>query len=607
MKRAVAVALLLLAHAAWAKGDKKSADSDDDSGDDTSISDEDSDEDKGDVKVSDEDTDKTPTNTLPAKQDLTGHDLGSHKKANEFERDRFFVDKIDTKDTRNGTLVQGSITSTSFAYSESGGSYGSMIPGSNASSFSRLFTDLRLQTDFRHISASAWEARVDARLRFVDTPSPTSDLFNPATPTHVQSGLTGQNEYELRELWLIRNGVRTDVIIGRQFIADLAAVKIDGVRIDYAQSKEFTLLGFGGLYPLRGSRSLTTDYVDLKDSSGKSVGQFVGAAGFGAAYRTDLAYGSFGGVVLDPVQGGETPRVFATANGYWRFGPTLDLYHYVILDLVRSSGPTSLGGGSTGITNLSLGANFKPTQRLRATASLNRVDTDTLNLQANAFLTQPGAATNVINNEVFFARLATTQVRGSVSAGLGELQRFEITMALAYRDRPAFSLTSPDGTSILAAIPDATSVEVYGSITDRRSIYDMRLGADFVRTYAVGSSTSTTAFSRSEVLAVRAFAARDLDSGKGEWDGEITYATTKDSNIGTTCMSVTTATDLANCYGGSNGTILSAGGTFYYRFNSDWFGIVSAYLSETTLARAGMPADPAILGLTGFLRLAYRY
>jgi len=632
MKRWLALALVLAAVApAWGKGDKKSdkkaakadkdktddatASDDSDDSDDTSDDSDDSEKPKKKAasksasKSSGDDSatvtedgsgeqEKPATNMLPAKQDLTGHDLGSAKKTNEFEKERFFVDKIDTRATEKGTLVQGSISSTSFAYTESGGNYGNMA-GPDAATYSRLFTDLRLQTDFRHISASRWDARIDTRVRFVDTPAASvSSNFTPYYPApHVQSGLTGQNEYELRELWLIRNGVRTDVIIGRQFIPDLAAIKIDGVRVDYAMSREFTLLGFGGLYPLRGSRSLSTDYIDLRDSNGKNLGQFIGAGGFGAAYRTELAYGSFGRVVLDPVQGGEVPRVFGTATGYWRLGSTLDLYHFAVVDFFGKN--DALGAGSAGFTNLSGGANYKPNPRLRATASINRVDTETLNVQAQAFLSQPQPNTNnVVQNELFLKRLATTQLRGSVSAGLGDLQRFEVTVAMSYRMRPSFNLTAPDGMTT-TPIKEASGAEVYGSFTDRRSIADMRLGFDFVRTFLDGD----LAYSRSDVLALRAFAARELASGKGEWEAEVSYASTKDANT----ASGTGCTTIADCYGATTGTILSFGGTFYYRFNRDWLGIASAYLSDTSLKQMGNPADPTIIGLTGFGRIAYRF
>ncbi|HTR55787.1 MAG TPA: hypothetical protein VMJ10_34155 [Kofleriaceae bacterium] len=615
-------------HRAWADNGKHAKgddDSDDEDSSDDDQGDKDSDKDKGkadkkkadddsDASVSDSDEDEDQdkpkpktggtANTLPEKQDLTGHDLGSSKQGNEFERDRFFVDKADTRKTEKGTLTQGSLTWTNFAYKESGGDLpaaaGGTTPGANNGSFSQLFTDLRLQTDFRHIAASRWEARVDARVRFVDTPDQTSTPgFNPVQATHIQSGFDGQNEYELRELWLIRNGDRTDVIIGRQFIADLAAVKIDGIRIDYAQSKEFTLLGFGGLYPLRGSRSITTDYTDLRDSNDKDIGQFVGAGGFGAAYRTPAAYGSFGGVVLAPFAG-EEPRIFGTANGYWRFGSQLDLYHFAVVDLLGNN--DALGAGNAGLTDLSVGANWKPNPRLRGTLSLNRVDTETLNVQANAFLSQPAAmGGTAIQNEVYIARLATSELRGSLSAGLGELQRFQITSAIAYRERPGFDLT-PIGAMAGTAVhlDPASSVEVYASVTDRRSVADMRLGADFITTFAVDNIP----YSRTDVTAVRAFAGRELASGKGEWEAEVAASTTKDTS---TTVMTTMCTSATTCFGSSSGTIISAGGTLYYRFNRDWLGIANLYVTQTALTPTGGQADPAILGLTGFARVAYRF
>ena len=73
-----------------------------------------------------------------------------------------------------------------------------------------------------------------------------------------------------------------------------------------------------------------------------------------------------------------------TSTGYWRINPTLDFYHFALIDVVSSYGSQ--------LTNLSAGLNYKPTQRLRLTASFNRVDVDTLNIQAAQFFTDPGAA-----------------------------------------------------------------------------------------------------------------------------------------------------------------------------------------------------------------------
>jgi hypothetical protein len=561
-----------------------------------------------------------PGDALPEKQDLSGHDLGTQKRENEFERDRFFVDKTDSNVTEKGTLVQGSLTSTSFIYHES--ATGNLavpatstakeaaVPG--ASPYTRLYTDLRLQTDFRHIGGGQWDARVDVRGRLVDEPGVANAGFVAATTPESQSGLLGKNEADLKELWLVRNGVRSDLFFGRQYIPDLGAVKIDGLRVDYAASPKFTLLGFGGLYPLRGSRSIDTDYVikdtvlvaDPKNAGAflsKTDSRFVGAAsgGFGGAYRTLDSYGSLGGVVIAPlssVPAQEDPRVFLTSNGYWRFGPQLDLYHLAIVDVVGSNAVNA------GLTNLSLGLNYKPDQRLRATLSFNRVDTETLNIQAQAFLQNPDPGATFVQNESYLQRIATNEGRASLSAGLGQLQRFELTAAVSYRYRGDVTLSAPPpatGTATTVALPAAQSVEVYGSITDRRSIGDFRLGLDGSRIFGVGSST----YQRTEATTVRLSIAREF--GHGEWDLEAAYNTTKDDSAGTACDG-----QLLNCFGAAKSSIVSGGGNLYYRFTRDWFAMASGFLNYTAIRHVDTTTsadDPPITGVTGFFRIAYRF
>jgi hypothetical protein len=596
----LALALAMVSPArSWAK--PKPAD---DADDDVSVSDDDTKADAGDdarpakkkkKKADDADTSSSGLQ----KQDLSGHDLGTTKKENAFERDRFFVDKTDTNKTEKGTLVQGSLTSTSFGYHESGGTIapvGANVP--SASQFNRLFTDLRLQTDFRHIGAGPWDARVDVRGRVVTDPGSVTPGYTPANNSTSQSGFLGQNELEIKELWLLRNGVRSDLFFGRQFIPDLGGVKIDGVRIDYASSAKFTLLGFGGLYPIRGSRSITSDYTLLESNppARTEAGHLTGAGGFGAAYRTLDAYGSFGGVALAPLAA-ESPRVFGTSTGYWRAGPKLDFYHFAVIDLVGSNAV------NTGLTNLSLGLNYKPDQRLRGTLSFNRVDTETLNVQAQAFLSNPDPGLNVVQNEAYLQRIATNEARSSLSAGLGELQRFEVTAAIAYRRRGDITLTAPPqttGTQAETHIPAAQSVEVYGAITDRRSFKDLRLGADGSRIFGVGSAT----FQRTSSLTLRAFAAHEIAGGQGEWEAEVAYSNTRDDDAGKMCM------DISTCFGASQTTILSLGGNLYYRFNRDWFAMGSLFLNRTSITEVQMAMatkDPAVTGLSGFLRIAYRF
>ncbi len=537
------------------------------------------------------------------KQDLTGHDQSGTDKSNMFEKDRFFVDKVDDKKTSKGTLVQGSLTSTTFAYKEGGGQLAPATAATPAASqFSRIFTDLRLQSDFRHLGGGKWDARADVRARAVASPG-ASTANGQLTPqaSSSQSGLLGENELDVRELWLIRSGKRSDVIFGRQFIADLAGVKIDGLRVDYASSEKLTFLGFAGLFPIRGSRSIDTDYTPLisnpdPDNNGAraAAGRFTGTGGFGAAYRTPTAYGSFGGVVQAPLQA-ESPRVFGVAQGYWRANPKVDFYHFLVLDLVGSN------TDNAGLTNLSLGANFKPDQRLRATVALNRVDTETLNVQANAFLQDPdvsAAAGNIVQNEAFLARVAQNSARASISAGLGNLQRFEITVATALRYRgeivlPALGMGGTDTT-----LPAGKSVEVFGGISDRRSFKKLRIGLDGSRIFKVGGDS----YQRTSSNMFRAFVARELGDGHGEWEAEASYTKTKDDQVGTVCD----GTSQLTCFGSASSTGLMLGGNVYYRFNRDWFGMTSLFLTRQSVSTM-TGADPTITGLSGFLRAAYRF
>ena len=169
-----------------------------------------------------------------------------------FEKDRFFVDKVDTEKTAKGTLIQGSLASSTFVYNRDR----RRLPMDDA-----VGNDAR-RSALLHRSPPADRLPPHQR-RPVGGPDrrarPRASPPRPARPRtarrpHVPvRASTGQNEYELREPWLFRSGKRSDVSLGRQFIADLGAIKFDGLRIDYA-SAEATLLGFGGLYPVRGSR-----------------------------------------------------------------------------------------------------------------------------------------------------------------------------------------------------------------------------------------------------------------------------------------------------------------------------------------------------------------
>jgi len=616
MKIALALALVLVAVApAWAQ--KKGEDEEkSEKTDDEEATDEDAGEatpsGTGKDAAKEEEAPDTTDEALRPKQDLTGHDLGTKKRENEFERDRFFVDKIDTDKTENGTLVQGSIASSTFFYAESGGNYQN-LQGGNASNTgpARFFTELRLQTDFRHIAASRWDARADARVRVVNTPAnDVSEGVTVTTPANrVQSGLTGQNEYEIRELWIIRAGKRSDFFFGRQFIPDLGGLKIDGLRLDYALSSKFTVLTFAGLFPVRGSRSLDTDYVDLKAADGNAAGKIVTTGGGGVAYRTINSYGAVGAVAQVPLER-EQARLYATSNGYYRGGSKVDMYHLVLVDFIGAAAASA--PGHIKFTNVSLGTNFKPDPRLRITASFHRVDTETLNVQAGAFLSALDASeagNKVVQNEAYIVRLATNMARLGVSAGLGTQQRFEISVAGTFRNRPQFTLITPDPMTEDITLQAANSVEIWAGVVDRHFFFDTRVGIDASRAFRVGD----LAYQRSIAEMYRLFVNRLIQDGRGEWEAELSYSRIADSvlGMGTGCglgvMGTNSWPLVVDCYGTSNNTILSATGQLFYRIKEDWFGIGNMSIMRITNKRSDQIEDPAVLGFTGFVRIAKRF
>jgi hypothetical protein len=548
--------------------------------------------------------DETSTDSLGDQKGADRVDASESKvdrtNSNTFEKDRFFIDKIDTAETEEKTLFQGNLISSTFFYNESGGqadgNAGTGGGGAN-SKYSRMFTDLRLQLDARHIRGGRWLARADVRGRGVPGGTKPSGYAGTET-SKIQSGLTGESELEVKELWVARPGDRTDLFIGRQTIADLGAVKIDGIRFDYAKSDKVTLLGFAGAYPLRGSRSIDTDYPVLRRSS-KELGRTPPiAAGFGAAYRTPLAYGSLGGGAIAPLKG-EKPRIFVTSTGYYRTGPKLDLYHFGLIDVVSE--------GGFAINNLSGGLNYRPSPALRATASINHVDTETLEVQARVFLDPNDAAR--LRNDDEVRRISSTQAQGGLSVGLGKTQQVEISVAVNGRYRPEVAIEY--GGANPYVFKEARSVDVLGQIV-HRDLFNSRIGVDVIRSFSIGQTSA-----RSSFLTLRGFVSREFRQGRGSWEADLAYSTTKDevapAQVFNPAMPLV---DPTIDFGRSNASTIQGNGSVYYRLRTSWFLLgnlgVGRFSLKSVVPVPGMDApqtqnDPGVLSISVFGRIAYRF
>ncbi|MEZ4369001.1 MAG: hypothetical protein R2939_22380, partial [Kofleriaceae bacterium] len=398
-------------------------------------------------------------------------------------------------------------------------------------------------------------------------------------------------EAELRELTLTRIGDTSRIVIGRQIVSELAAHRLDGVRVDLIRSEKLTLLGFAGAHPARVSRSIGFDYPRVRDEGGDAVGRLLPiTAGAGAAYRVEKAYGAAGLVTVIPGKG-EAPRAFLTTNGYLRTSPQLDVYHYGLIDVVGDAG--------FALTNLSAGADYRPRDRVRLSAALHRVDADTLDILARNFLSTPTTA-GAVENGTQVRRIASNQARLGLSVSLGQIEQIEVSTAFAVRQRGEIDL-SDDPAVMGDVLPASQAGELWGQVV-HRELLGSRIGFDLSRTFGVGGQL----YNRSTSLAVRAFVSREFAGGRGEWDAQLGYGTAKDDATGNTC----TVASVIDCYGASSSKTLSAVGTVYYLVRPSIFVLGTLDVSSTsgeTVASGMTVSDPAVVGLAAYLRLAYRY
>jgi hypothetical protein len=513
--------------------------------------------------------------------------------------ERFFVFK--PSDDRDVTDWSGTLTSSSFFYGERASGTdplvipdngGIQLPAAVDSPRNRLFTDLRARATGRHISGSHWDVRADTRIRLV----PNAD---------TQSGQFSDNEYDVRELFFGRDGENTDFYLGRQFVNELAAVKVDGLKIDHEKNARWHVLGFAGLYPVRGSRSIDTDYPTGIDAAGNETGRVMPAtAGLGASYRLERAYGSLGVVGIlplgDDVDTGEaeTQRIFATSTGYWRQSVELDIYHFAVID--------ATGANGAALTNLTVGLNYVPSGNLRVNAQVISIDTETLNVQAQTRLENPqtpgGSEASIVVNNIAVARLAQQEARLSVSGSFLR-RRFEVFAIGAARRRPEVVLPLEDGTMDVV-IEEAQAADVTIGVVDRRSIKDLRLGLSYSRAFGLGNQN----VNRSEFQVVNLNALKDLRNGKASVEGRLTYVSSSDDNNDMACLS---PLDPLQCYGTSTASTFTLGLMGTYRIDRDWLGILSTNIGTQSITVEDAMQErlslPRILTLSAFFRLAYRF
>ncbi len=525
----------------------------------------------------------------------------------------------DAGTAEDDTAFFGSITSSSLYYSESAQptlvGVGPMAArADNASPIERVFTDLRLRLQADHISGGELDFKSDIRGRFQAKRCAPRNGF---PCLRSQSGTLGGTEVDIREFYLRYRGPKYNIVAGRQFMPEVAAIKFDGIRYQQTADPNMQYFGFAGLYPSRGSRNLGGDYPtvlsDPANPASTPARLLPAVAGVGATYNRGRLYGSIGAAgilprgkeVITPEKPGvlatslvERNRFLVSSNGYWSQSETTDIYHYIVLDVAGSSG--------AGISNISLGVNHRPTTGVNLFAQINRVDTETLNVHAQNRLEPVNPDTPLaLGNNWYVQRVAQESLRAGASSAFSQ-NRFQITASGNLRRRPEIDLRRNGDNGDELTLPLSQALDITINFVDRKSFERFRIGASVTRSAGFGGDN----LDRSESTFGVVNATRPLLNGKGEMELNINYMQGADDRFDVDCPLAINM--LLQCYGTSKNTTFGAGGMLFYRPDKNWYamGMLSAARQSLTteiLLAEGPKKVPAITMITAFARLGYRF
>jgi hypothetical protein len=476
------------------------------------------------------------------------------------------------------------LTLSSFMFRESGDPAAPLVDGgapvASASTVRRTFGDLRVEL-------SDGGFALDGRVR-------------QTTSARYQSGAAGGSEYELRTLRLRVGSTRTALTVGRQYIDAVGATKIDGVAIERRVSTAWSTTLFGGTFPVLGSRSLDTDYAEIRLADGSEGSPLIPiTGGVGTSYSTASAHGSLGAAavyVAQDVPGApaeDSSRVFVTANGYARPARWLDVYHFGLFDVA--------GGAGAKLTNGSVGVNVRATAAVQLSGSVNHVSTDVLQIAARNTLVDPDpTAMGIVQNNIALVRVSQDLVRGGASVALAS-GRFELSASTGFRRRPGVDVRLADGSAV--TFPEATSADVTTSILDRRSLGGLRVSASVALFYPLGDNLPN----RSQGTVGRLAAGRTFAHERGSIELDVMAERFRDARGGGMC---TSSLDVLACYGAAKTTAAQAGALASWRIAREWLLVIDAHLGArdvTATSLGGVVEYPTAYSLTAFARAQWRY
>lgn len=251
------------------------------------------------------------------------------------------------------------------------------------------YAELRALVEGKRLWRDRLDLKLDLRLRFTSGFDFENKFTNGgnATPGTSARGYLGGSEYEIRQLYgVLRISERTSLQVGRMFVQEADALKIDGVRLAQRFGPSWEGAAFLGGYPNPYSRSLMTDYTptcgagvaaatvssaglvsgDACQAAGPQLGL---ALGMTARYSYDTLWGAlglvgsvFGGsgdggpVMLrtgpaagtakadasylnPPLDELDAPRIYLSWINSWRPLQRLDVFANLVLDLYGGGGP----------------------------------------------------------------------------------------------------------------------------------------------------------------------------------------------------------------------------------------------------------------------------
>ena len=313
-----------------------------------------------------------------------------------------------------------------------------------------------------------------------------------------------------------------------------------------------------------------------------------------------------------PLSEGAAARSTSRRNGY------LPQRHASSTSITSRSSTCSAArrriAGHVQLTNLSAGVELQAEpaaarHRRASTASTPRRSTSRPARSSQTPDTTGGCGNTIIQNEAYIspprdelgARGCLGRAR-QISSGSRSRPRSRTGCAPEFTLRPPRSDASGEST---CRPPRASRCGA--AIVDRRSIKDARIGIDGV---AIVRASAISRISAARRSSGRLFASRELArtaAASGRPRSRTRRSTTACSDDGPGLRHAGAAgDDVSDCYGTSNNTVISAGGQLFYRLKrigSDR----TLHVMRITNTRSDGAVDPAILSVTGFMRIAKRF